>query len=162
MKQKIILWFWIIILSNAIGNLQAAEYWISYTGAHRESSFPVPGGPKYLLKIDDIGNVIVPAQKVIQNSRTYVSPQGGGTALTLSGGSLQIWIPAFSGIFPLPVFRGVINRKTMQLKSFRKTSVKSASNYYLQATEKTTNNFLDSAGSGTANGRCTDVFRHPS
>src|SRR5437773_6937275 len=95
-----------LLLLLTLGNVSLSTtidtYWISYTGEPKgfgsptvlEANYAVPGGPKYLMKIDAVGNVLVPPTQVVPNSSGYVSPLGGGTALTdTSDTKLTMWFP---------------------------------------------------------------------
>jgi hypothetical protein len=125
-----------------VANATATQYWVSFTSTHDDTPGPTPGGPKYLLKIDDIGNVIVAATKVVPNGNGFVSPPYGATAIESRGNFIDMWIPTNGGNFRHSVFRAVINKRTLELVSLRKLKVKTADAYHLQVTQKKDNNFL--------------------
>jgi hypothetical protein len=50
------------------------SYWISYGHFLSDTPGATPGGAKYLMKIDAAGNILMPPQKVVPNSKQYVSP----------------------------------------------------------------------------------------
>ena len=122
------------------------EYWISYTAPHGDTEGPTPGGAKYVLKIDSVGNVLIPSTKVLPNILGYVSPFSGATALSQEGRSLILWIPdnrqdPENPPFH-PLFRAVFDKLTLRLTSIRKTKLLVHSTTAAQATDKRNNNFL--------------------
>lgn len=84
------------------------EYWISFTGLVENWHGTSSAGPKYLMKIDALGNVLIPAQKVIPNSKFYTSPDYGATAISQNGRWLNMWMPERRGVIQFYLFHAVI------------------------------------------------------
>lgn len=57
-------------------------------------------------------------------------------------GQLNLWIPSGEGEFRHPVYRAVINKKTLQVSFLRKTPVRTSNNYFFQAAHDAPENFL--------------------
>src|SRR4029078_5425073 len=128
MISKSFLLLLLVLCVSAFGILHASstEYWISFTGIGPDTPGPSVGGSKYLLKIDNLGNVIIQARRIVNNSATYKSSPSGATALSLHNGLVQMWIHGRSSGFLQPLFRAVIRKNTLQLKSVRNTGLTSA------------------------------------
>lgn len=123
------------------------NYWVSYEGFITKYGPHPPGGPKYLIKIDVLGNIVVAPRKVIDNSPTYSSPQGASTAISnKSSSQLNMWVPGrlriIKGLYQSCLFRAVIDKQTLNVVSFRRTSAVTLDYTQAQVTQKVRDNFL--------------------
>jgi len=140
--------FFLLALSAFVASCDAADnYWISFTGpviSSNSASSPSSsiGGPKYLMKIDALGNILEPARLVIRNSRTYVSPVYGATAISENDSLLNMWMPAFSESIHHRVFRAMIRKDTLEVTAFIKTDLQVRNDYNLQVTQRPESNLL--------------------
>jgi len=116
----------------------AERYWISFTQAVPDiPGAPGPVGPKNLMQIDSIGNVLIPSQKVVRQSvvRTEL---GAPTALRRTGGRLTMWITDRH----LNVIRVRIDKKSLQVLSVHNTGIVTANRNRLQVSQRDTEDFL--------------------
>jgi hypothetical protein len=131
-----------LLLSIILCSLAYAsdKYWIAFNGPPKDE--PYAGiDTKYLMQIDDLGNIFMPPQKVIKNFRSYV-----GIAIShRNQNSLNLWMagtgPAEGGY---AISRAVINKRNFQTTVFIKTPFKTMNPRYLQVTQRSNNNFLSS------------------
>jgi hypothetical protein len=125
------------------GSASAKEYWISFTGLPPISPYPTfAGGPKYLMKIDELGNVLIAPKKVVRNSMGFVGPKYGATTLNSDSRYVHMWMPSSENSYPEKVFHAVISKKSLQLVALRKTRAVTVNTEYLQVTHRKSNNFL--------------------
>lgn len=116
------------------------EYWICFSGPSPDRIHP-PGGPWELMKIDALGNVIIPRTVVVHNGGGYVAPQDSGAGLCDNGkGALILWIPTRPPLGPIlhHVYRAAINKRSLKLISLRKTGVRTANSEHIQVTQSDT------------------------
>ncbi len=134
--------FFLLTLAARISCGAPLEYWISFTSYRQDRS---SAGPKYLMKIDVFGNVLIPARKVVPELG-YASPPYGATALSQTDGFLLMWMPERREDPQQPttnaVFRALINKQTLRLVLFRKTKLNVYNKYALQVTQRKQDNFL--------------------
>ena len=129
----------IAIVFFSVVDAVSSDYWISYTSYNEVRQ---EAGAKFLLKIDALGNVLIPARKVVPENNGYVSPKYGATALFETDRNLIMWIPTEGVKFNRDLFRAEIDKNTLDLVLFERTKIKTANVTSLQVSQKVENNFL--------------------
>lgn len=138
----------ILIYFGSLTSLAHAidQYWLCYnTFSEGQLDYP-QAGPKFLMKFDILGNVVIPPQVIVRNSSVYISPVGG--ADTLSQGkneTVEMWSTAKRSKGPdnQTIFKAVIDKKTLKLLSFKQTNILTAGLATpLVVTQKKFNNFI--------------------
>ncbi len=119
------------------------QYWISYSGDEETEYRSL--GPKYLMKIDVLGNVLVQPTKVVRNSSVFVSTGSAATALSPGGlGRIQMWF-ATKGILPggnRRIFKAVIEKSSVRLVSMGQTKLSTSNIHNISITQKPRDNFI--------------------
>lgn len=125
------------ILSFASFSLAVDEYWVSFSEPPEQS--PGPGIGKYLMKIDALGNIVVPPKIVISN----LKPTGESTTISHGGfNRINLWTVSTSGLFRRNIFRAVIEKSTLNLVSLQRTPIQTSNFLWIQTTQKDHQNFL--------------------
>lgn len=121
--------------------LASDQYWVSFSGVPPQH---MSGYPKFVLKIDSLGNVLMPATKIFKGSGTaHVGDLGGGTAISSNGPVLNMWFAGFSGSFvTFPLYRAVIQKRSLNVLAVFRTPVHISNSEYLGVTHQLTGNFL--------------------
>jgi hypothetical protein len=126
-------------------------YWISYTGFNDvdrpDPNQPAsPGGPKYMMKIDVLGNVLIPPTKIDTKSTGYRSPSFGGTALSRvrQGTRLAMWFPHYHELANgnHVVWKAIIDKSTLRIASLEKTEVRAGNITVISAKQRAKRNFV--------------------
>jgi hypothetical protein len=78
------------LISVGPGFSMPEQYWISFTGFVPSTNMPGPQGPIFVVKIDALGNVLVPAHP-IEEPHFYHNPGTGPTILD-DGHFLHLWV----------------------------------------------------------------------
>src|SRR5207249_2946512 len=137
--------FLMLISTNASFCLAVETYWVAYTGEPRaESGSAVPGGPKYLMKIDVLGNVLIPPTKVVPNASGYLSPLGGAIALTKAGNTrLAMWFPHKREVRDgYPIYKAVVQKSTLRVLPLERTKLRTINTASLSTTQRPKRNFI--------------------
>lgn len=123
------------------------EYWISYSGCPPQGSQKPAGGPKYLMKIDALGNVLVPPTRVFSNSMRlgfFSYPSATAISHNNVSGGINLWFQSIKGprANEYPVLRAVIEKRTLRLTSIRRTALVTSDTSHLQVTQRGQDDFL--------------------
>ncbi|MCI0603799.1 hypothetical protein L0156_12390 [bacterium] len=119
------------------------EYWISFI-SFRDT---IQGsGPPYVMKIDVLGNVLVPPKKAVPGGMGFMSPSSGATALSQTDRFLIMFLPDARAREKdgrlHRVFRAVIEKQTLRLSSLRETGLLTFNSDALQVTQRKKENFI--------------------
>ena len=116
------------------------QYWISFSGLALEH---YPGYPKYLMKIDALGNVVVPPRMVLGRILAGGGPLGTGSAISSNGGLLNLWVAGLpQGAYVQSLYSVVIRKDTLKVVSRHKTPVSVVNTDHFGVTNNPSNNFL--------------------
>lgn len=124
------------------------EFWISFSGPFPDKIHP-PGGPWTLMKIDALGNVLIPPTVVVRNGGGYTNPGGAGAALFDNGnGTLSLWIPTLAPRAGLlhHVYRAVIDKRSLRLIFLRETGIQTVNRERLGLAQRGPAHFLADEG----------------
>jgi hypothetical protein len=98
------------------------------------------------MKIDSVGNVLIPPTKIVSNSPVFVSPSAGSTGLTQGAleGKLHLWFTAKRRIVNQnkPIYRAIIEKSTLRLVSMGQTPLSTSNSAYIPITQRKANNLL--------------------
>jgi hypothetical protein len=148
MLGKLVLTIILLSLGTGYGINVPKPYWISFSGfvppAERAGNalrYPSPAGPKYVMKIDDLGNVLIPAHGIKEPS-FYKNPLGGATTILDDGHVLHIWVTSINGNRQFYLFHIRLDKSTLRLLHFNKTRVQTNDQSVLQVTQKLERDFL--------------------
>ena len=167
MNKKIFIKVLILFAFGSLTSLCFAldAYWISFTSfTDVDQPGPEPGGPKYLMKIDVLGNILVPPTKIDTKGSGYVSPGFGATALSRAGlaTNLTMWFPHMNqlGNGNHVVYKAIINKSTLRVVSIEKTEIRTGDIHLISAKQKAKRNFIVvDFHTGSAN-FCHDLLAH--
>ena len=137
--------FFLLVLFLAAApcsSAKADEYWISFAGGICDE-YRCPD-PKYLMRIDALGNVLLPPRKV--PATAYRGPLGGATALGRSNSpaKLVIWFAGRDrGATSYGhLYMGIVDKRSLATLSMRRTSLKTLLPYTLPGTQRAVANFI--------------------
>lgn len=143
-QLRILLFIFASVLAGSEYLIALDEYWICFSGSMRENAPPhPPAGPWHLMKIDALGNVLIPPTVVVRNSSQYTVRPDAGAALADNGmGGLNLWIPTRRGQLTGYLYRAVIEKRSLKLLSFRQTGIRTVNREHLQVTQSGPAHFL--------------------
>ena len=129
----------LIVSSICIAQSAGPErYWISFTQAVPDNpGAPGPVGPKNLMLIDSIGNVLIPSQKVVPQSVVRTNFHAP-TALRRSGGRLTMWTVNRNET----IIRVKIDKKSLKVISVQNIGIVVGNSMRLQVSQRDIDNFL--------------------
>jgi hypothetical protein len=115
------------------------QYWISYSGDRTEQE---PRSKKVLMKIDALGNIIVPPKVVITDP--YFTVVTGATALSRNLlSNLTLWLPGRNRhAANFPIRKITIDKATLTVSSREKTGLITNDDNTMSVTQKKGNNFF--------------------
>jgi hypothetical protein len=126
MNNKLMGFLFIVAILSTVQLLSGSpdEYWISFI-SFRDS--PQGSGPPHVMKIDVLGNVLIPQTPVVPLGLGYIA--GGATALSQTDDFLILWLPDSHAKDGYRVFRAVIRKQPLRVVSLRKTPLRVANRH---------------------------------
>lgn len=138
----------ILLLLNLGFSQGEKEYWISFTGPAAQSlkglpspDIPTPSGPRFLMKIDVFGRVLITPQ-AIPESKQY---SGSKTVIKDYGSFIYIWLTRHQSnqyfMYRIKIADPTVRQPNIKVLQVTRTVL--PANYFpVQATKRTQNNFL--------------------